>query len=167
MFCNIFIFCKNFVRPADLRGPPGPRGPRPPARIGSKASWQISFKPHGCDYTRVVASWVVKNILWANVPLYTYRNAQRYRECTVRCTYHRYDIYYYYFFTYCTCTYSTVVTDLQNRATSLFCIMRHTTWDENISRIISWPHPCAVLCTHTSVPYPGTVYTVVVPGTAL
>ena len=51
---------------ADLRGGPrgpGPRGPRPPARIGSKVSWQVSLGPHTCTYTRVVVSRVVENIL--------------------------------------------------------------------------------------------------------
>ena len=32
-------------------------------RVGSKASWQIALIPHGCAYTQVVASGVVKHIL--------------------------------------------------------------------------------------------------------
>ena len=44
-------------------GPPGPRGPRPPARIGSKVSWQVSLGPHTCTYTRVVVSRVHKKNL--------------------------------------------------------------------------------------------------------
>ena len=60
--CNIFYFLQNFVRPADLLfgGPLGPRGPRPPARIGSKLSWKIALEPHGCEYTRIVVSGVRK-----------------------------------------------------------------------------------------------------------
>jgi hypothetical protein len=32
-------------------------------RVGSKASWQIALIPHGCAYTQVLASGVVKHIL--------------------------------------------------------------------------------------------------------
>ena len=42
-----FLF---FAKLRSARGPSGaplgPRGPRPPARIGSKASWQIALRPH-------------------------------------------------------------------------------------------------------------------------
>ena len=42
-----FLF---FAKLRSAQGPPGgalgPRGPRPPARIGSKASWQIALGPH-------------------------------------------------------------------------------------------------------------------------
>ena len=62
--CNIFLF---FAKLRSARGPSGaplgPRGPRPPAWIGSKASWQIALRPHKCKYTWVVASGVRKNIL--------------------------------------------------------------------------------------------------------
>jgi hypothetical protein len=57
--CNIFYFLQNFVRPADLRGPPRGLGGLAPARIGSKASWQIALGPHWCAYTWVVVSRVV------------------------------------------------------------------------------------------------------------
>ena len=56
MLQHFLFFAKLRSARGPPGGPPGPRGPRPPARIGSKASWQIAFKPHGCDYTRVVAS---------------------------------------------------------------------------------------------------------------
>ena len=59
-----FLF---FAKLRSARGPSGaplgPRGPRPPAWIGSKASWQIALRPHKCKYTWVVASGVRKNIL--------------------------------------------------------------------------------------------------------
>ena len=55
------IFLENvatFIFFAKLRsareppgGPPGLRGPRPPARIGSKASWQVVLGTHKCAYT--------------------------------------------------------------------------------------------------------------------
>ena len=59
-----FLF---FAKLRSARGPSGaplgPRGPRPPARIGSKASWQIALRPHKCKYTWVVASGVRKKIV--------------------------------------------------------------------------------------------------------
>ena len=59
-----FLF---FAKLRSARGPSGaplgPRGPRPPAWIGSKASWQIALRPHKCKYTWVVASGVRKKIL--------------------------------------------------------------------------------------------------------
>jgi hypothetical protein len=56
--CNIFIFCKTSFGPRTFYSgaPLGPRGPRPPARIGSKASWQIALRPHRCEYTRMMVS---------------------------------------------------------------------------------------------------------------
>ena len=65
-----FLF---FAKLRSARGPPGgapgPRGPRPPARIGSKASWQVVLGPHTCAYTCIVAFRVCKIFLLANVPL--------------------------------------------------------------------------------------------------
>jgi hypothetical protein len=55
---TFFIFCKTSFGPRTFYSgaPLGPRGPRPPARIGSKASWQIALRPHGCEYTRMMVS---------------------------------------------------------------------------------------------------------------
>ena len=64
MLQHFLFFAKlRSARGHSAGAPLGPRGPRPPARIGSKASWQIALRPHQCTYTRVVVSRVVKNIL--------------------------------------------------------------------------------------------------------
>ena len=60
---TFFFFAKLRSARGPSGAPLGPRGPRPPARIGSKASWQIALRPHKCKYTWVVASGVRKNIL--------------------------------------------------------------------------------------------------------
>ena len=62
MLQHFLFFAKLRSARGHSGAPLGPRGPRPPARIGSKASWQIALGPHECTYTRVVISRVVKKI---------------------------------------------------------------------------------------------------------
>ena len=63
MLQHFLFFAKLRSARGHSGAPLGPRGPRPPAWIGSKASWQIALRPHKCKYTWVVASGVRKNIL--------------------------------------------------------------------------------------------------------